>query len=125
MIGIESKGSFSNMERFLDRILHGDIYATLDRYGAEGVAALAAATPEDSGETANSWTYEILKEQGSYSIIWGNTHVNRGRQIAVLIQYGHGTGTGGYVEGKDYMNPALRPIFDRIADEAWKEVTSS
>jgi hypothetical protein len=113
------------MERFLDRILHGDIYATLDRYGAEGVAALAAATPEDSGETANSWTYEILKEQGSYSIIWGNTHVNRGRQIAVLIQYGHGTGTGGYVEGKDYMNPALRPIFDRIADEAWKEVTSS
>jgi hypothetical protein len=125
LIGIESKGSFSNMERFLDRILHGDIYATLDRYGAEGVAALAAATPEDSGETANSWTYEILKEQGSYSIIWGNTHVNRGRQIAVLIQYGHGTGTGGYVEGKDYMNPALRPIFDRIADEAWKEVTSS
>lgn len=123
MIGFTSSGSTDNMERWLNRVLHGDIYATLERFGAEGVAALAAATPVDTGETANAWTYEIVQTETSYSIIWGNSHIEGGRPIAILLQYGHGTGTGGFVQGRDYINPALRPIFDRFADEAWKAVT--
>lgn len=123
MIGFTSSGSTNNMERWLQRVLHGDIYATLERFGAEGVAALSAATPKDTGETANAWTYEIIQTKTSYSIIWGNTHIEGGRPIAILLQYGHGTGTGGFVQGRDYINPALRPIFDRFADEAWKAVT--
>lgn len=118
-------GSFDRTESFLKSILFGNIYATLDRYGQEGVAALATLTPKDSGETANAWYYEILREKGSYSIIWDNRHVVGGRQIAILIQYGHGTGTGGYVQGRDFINPALQPIFDRIANEAWMAVTSA
>ncbi len=125
MISFSSRGSFDNTERFLNAIIHGHIFSTLAHYGDEGVAALSAATPVDSGETANAWFYEILQDETSYSIIWGNSHVNEGRQIAVLIQYGHGTGTGGFVEGRDYMNPALQPIFDRIADEAWRAVISA
>ena len=123
MIGFTSSGSTDNMERWLNRVLHGDIYATLERFGAEGVAALSAATPKDTGETANAWTYEIVQDDTSYSIIWGNTHIEGGRPIAILLQYGHGTGTGGFVQGRDYINPACRPIFDRFADEAWKAVT--
>ena len=125
MIGYSTSGSFDNTERFLKKILYGDIFATLERFGAEGVAALSASTPVDSGETANSWTYEVKRDKGSWSIIWGNTHIVAGRPIAILLQYGHGTGTGGYVEGRDYINPAMRPIFDRMADEAWKAVTSA
>lgn len=125
MIGYKTSGSFDNMERFLNKILHGDIYSTLERFGAEGVAALAGATPQDSGATANSWYYEVKKEKGTWSIIWGNNNVVDGRPIAILIQYGHGTGTGGYVQGRDYINPVMRPIFDRMADEAWKVVTSA
>ena len=124
MIGFSSSGSTDNMERFLKRALNHDNYATLERFGSEGVAALSASTPVDSGETANSWTYEILQDKTSYSIIWSNTHIVAGRPIAILLQYGHGTGTGGYVEGRDYINPALRGIFDRFADEAWKAVTA-
>jgi hypothetical protein len=90
-----------------------------------GVNALSAATPEDSGETANSWYYEIVRDGKYWSIIWGNTHIEQGRPIAVLLQYGHGTRTGGYVEGRDYINPALQPIFDQIATEAWKAVTTA
>lgn len=123
MIGFTSSGSTDNIERWLKRVLHGDIYATLERFGAEGVAALSAATPVDTGETANAWTYEIVQTDTSYSIVWSNNHIEGGRPIAVLLQYGHGTGTGGYVQGRDYINPALRPIFDRFADEAWKAVT--
>lgn len=103
----------------------GAIFASLDRFGQEGVAALAAATPIDTSQTRNSWTHEIVRASGSYSIIWGNTNVVNGRPIAILLQYGHGTGTGGYVEGRDYINPAIRPVFDRIAIEAWKVVTSA
>ena len=125
MIGYKTSGSFDNSERFLKKILNGDIFATLERFGAEGVAALSAATPKDSGETANSWTYEVKRERGSWSIIWGNTNVIDGRPIAILLQYGHGTGTGGFVQGRDYINPAMRPIFDRMANEAWKAVTSA
>lgn len=102
----------------------GDIFNTLERFGAIGVNALAAATPTETGATASSWYYEIKRDGRSYSIIWGNSNVVDGRPIAVLLQYGHGTGTGGYVQGRDYINPALRPIFDQIANEAWRAVTS-
>ena len=124
-IEFSQSGSFDNMERFLKSILLGNIYATLDRYGQEGVAALAAMTPIDTGETANAWEYEVLREKGTWSIIWGNRHVEGGRQIAILLQYGHGTRNGGFVQGRDYINPALQPIFDRMANEAWMVVTSS
>jgi hypothetical protein len=125
MITVESKGGFPNTERFFKRVQEQQIFSVLDRYGQEGVKALAHATPVDSHLTASSWTYEILRQKGSYSIIWGNTNVVDGRPIAILIQYGHGTGTGGYVAGRDYINPALRPIFDRAVNVVWKEVTTA
>lgn len=126
MFSLSSRGSFDNLEKFLHKMT-GDmsIFDQLSHIGREGVAALAAATPIDSGFTASSWTYEIVKDSTSWSIIWGNTHIEDGRPIAVLLQYGHGTGTGGWVEGRDYINPALRPIFDKFATEAWKVVTSA
>lgn len=95
----------------------------LDQYGAKGVAALSAATPVRSGETANSWDYKIEQSGQRYSISWTNSNINNGVNIALIIQLGHGTGTGGYVQGVDYINPALRPIFDQMAEEAWQEVT--
>lgn len=101
----------------------GDIFRTLSKYGQIGVNALAAATPLDSGQTASSWTYEIIQGSGKYSIVWSNTNVVNGRPIAVLLQYGHATRNGGWVEGRDFINPALRPIFDKIVAEAWMEVT--
>lgn len=100
------------------------IFDQLSKYGDEGVAALSAATPTDEGTTANSWYYEIIQDATSWSIVWGNSNVVDGAPIAVLIQHGHGTGTGGYVQGRDYINPALRSIFDRMADDAWKAVTA-
>jgi len=103
----------------------GDIFLALEAYGQRGVDALANATPVDSGETANSWTYEVIRKHGYFSIVWSNTHVVEGRPIAILLQYGHATGTGGYVAGRDYINPAIRPIFDQIAADVWKVVTSS
>lgn len=124
MITISSKGNFQKTEGFLKRMNEQEIYTSLAKYGEEGVAALAAATPVDSGKTASSWVYEIEKKPDSYAIIWSNTNVVNGTPIAVLIQVGHATGTGGYVSGRDYINPALRPIFDRIANDVWKEVTS-
>lgn len=124
MITIWSSGSFENTEKFLKRMSTGEIFNTLDRFGAMGVNALAAATPVDSGETAAAWYYEVKKDGRSYSIIWGNRHIVAGRPIAILLQYGHGTGTGGYVQGRDYINPALLPIFDQIAAEAWRAVTA-
>lgn len=120
---LESKGSYKQTEDWLRKIVNGDIFKSMERYGREGVAALRSATPVESGETANSWTYEVKQDATSYSIIWSNTHVEKGRPIAILLQYGHGTGTGGYVQGRDYINPAIQPIFDRMADAAWKEVT--
>lgn len=123
MIRITTKGSFKNTERFLNRAKSGEIFSALGKFGDVGVAALAQATPKDSSQTANSWTYEIVQRRGYYSIRWKNTHVEGGAPIAVMLQYGHGTGTGGYVAGRDYINPAMRPIFDQIAAEAWKEVT--
>jgi len=125
LFGFEAKGSFDKTEAWLKKMTSGAIFASLERYGQEGVRALSAATPVDSSETANSWYYEIVQDKTSYSIIWGNSNVVDGRPIAVLIQYGHGTRNGGYVEGRDYINPALQPIFDRIATEAWKVVTTA
>lgn len=97
----------------------------LDRFGQEGVAALSSATPVDSGKTAASWSYEIERGDGKTVISWSNSNVNDGVNIAVILQYGHGTGTGGFVQGRDYINPAIQSVFDRIAEEAWREVTKS
>lgn len=96
----------------------------LEKYGQRGVSALASATPVESGLTASSWTYEIVRKPGSISINFNNTNIQNGVPIAVILQLGHGTGTGGWVEGRDYINPAIQPIFDEIVNEAWKEVTS-
>lgn len=124
MVTIEfsHKGDFKKTSMFLKDIQKLGIDAVLDRYGKAGVEALSAATPKDSGKTAASWTYQIEKTKGSTSISWSNTNVNKGVNIAVVLQYGHGTGTGGWVEGIDYINPALKPIFQKIADEAWEEI---
>lgn len=100
-----------------------NISGILNKCGQEGVHALASATPVESGETANSWYYEVECSKTSSTITFLNSHVNKGVPIAIILQYGHGTGTGGWVQGRDYINPAIQPIFDRIADEAWREVT--
>ncbi len=123
MITVTSSGSFDNTEGFLKRASSGDIFDTLGRYGEQGRAALAAATPKDTGRSADSWTYEVKKSKGSWQIIWSNTDQENGFPVAIMLQYGHGTGTGGYVQGVDYINPAIKPIFDQIAAAAWREVT--
>lgn len=125
MITIQSSGSFENTERFLKKMSKSDILKALGGYGAEGVRALAGATPVDSGLTASSWGYETFKRGGTYNIVWTNTNVHNGIPVAILLQYGHGTRTGGYVSGRDYINPAIQPIFDRIAADVWKVVTTS
>lgn len=125
MFSFESSGSFKKTEDFFRRMAKDEMFNALERYAKEGVAALANATPLDTGLTAASWSYEIQKTRGSYSITWTNNHTVDGKPIAILLQYGHGTGTGGYVQGRDYINPAMRPIFDRIADNVWKAVTSA
>lgn len=124
MIKISTRGSFTNLDEFLRRMRARSYLKRLEKYGIQGVAALQAATPEDSGETAHGWTYEIAQHQGYFSIHWLNSHTQEPGHIpvAVLIQYGHATGNGGYVHGIDFINPALRPIFEQIATEAWREV---
>lgn len=124
MISFVHKGNFNNTEKFFDRIMHRSYKDTLASYGERGVKALAAATPKDTGKTADSWTYSIEEGKGTVSIVWSNTNVNKGLNIAVLLQYGHGTRNGGYVQGRDYINPALQPLFDEIANKAWEEVVS-
>ena len=123
MISFRQKGDFSKLNRYLERVKASARLSILDKYGREGVAALASATPIDSGETANSWFYEISHDNGSATIAFCNSHINQGIPIAIILQYGHGTGTGGWVEGRDYINPAIQPVFDRIVEEAWEEVT--
>jgi len=125
MITFESRGDFKNLEKFLNTIARGDIYRALEQFGQAGVDALSSATPVESGQTAASWSYEIEKTRGSVRITWLNTNVVNGLPIAILLQYGHGTGTGGYVAGRDYINPAIRPIFDQIAEGVWKVVKSA
>ena len=123
MITFRQKGDFSKASRCLERLKEAAKLGVLDKYGREGVAALASATPTETGLTASSWTYEIERKGSSVSIVYKNSNINKGVPIAVILQYGHGTGTGGWVQGRDYINPAIQPVFDRIADEAWKEVT--
>lgn len=122
MFGLTSSGSYKETYEFLNRAYNGDIYKSLGKYGEMGVAALANATPKDTGLTASSWKYDIVKDQTGISVEWTNTNVNDGVTIAVILQYGHGTGGGGYVVGVDYINPALRPIFDHIANEVLREL---
>lgn len=125
MITISHKGDFSKSIKFLNKIKVLSIERILERYGQKGVDALASATPVDTGKTASSWTYEITKTEGAYSINWLNTNVNKHVNIALILQYGHGTRNGGYVKGRDYINPAIQPIFDEIAESAWREVTEA
>ena len=119
----KTKGSFENTNKFFKKMSEKKIFKSLDKYGEEGVAALAASTPVDTGKTASSWSYEIRQSSSSISIVWKNSNIVDGVPIAVVIQYGHGTATGGYVQGVDYINPALQPIFERISNSIWKEVT--
>lgn len=125
MIKVTSRGSFSKSQAFLQRMKQREQFKVLYKYGAIGVAALRDATPKDSGLTANGWYYEIVDRPGYFAIHWLNSHIEQPGNIpvAVLIQYGHATRNGGIVEGIDYINPALRPIFDQMADDMWKEVT--
>lgn len=123
MIAFRQKGDFSKLTRYLERVKEAVKLGDLDRYGREGVAALASATPVESGKTANSWYYEIENNGKAAKISFKNSNVNKGVPIAIILQYGHGTGTGGWVQGRDYINPAIQPIFDKIAEQAWKEVT--
>ncbi len=118
MITFTQKGNFNNTERYLRKLKEGELYAFLGKYGSLGVNALSNATPKESGETAESWFYTIKTRKGYYSIRWHNRHIEDGVNIAVILQYGHGTRNGGYVEGRDYIMPAIRPIFDQIVAEA-------
>ena len=123
MITFRQKGDFSTLTRFLERAKEAVHLGDLDKYGRQGVAALSSATPVDSGLTAESWYYEIENKNGSATITFNNSNIQNGVPIAIILQYGHGTRNGGWVEGRDYINPAIQPIFDEIANEAWREVT--
>ena len=123
MISFRQRGDFSKLTRYLERLKETIHIGDLDRYGQAGVNALASATPVDSGLTASSWRYEIEHNDGSVKIAFLNSNIQNGVPIAIILQYGHGTGTGGWVEGRDYINPAIQPVFDDIVEQAWKEVT--
>lgn len=123
MISFRQQGDFSNLSRFLEKAKESVKIGMLDKYGRAGVEALASATPKDTGLTAASWKYEIKRQNGSVSIEFYNTNVQKGIPIAIILQYGHATGNGGWVEGRDYINPAIQPLFDKIAKEAWEEVS--
>lgn len=123
MISFRQKGDFSKTIRFMTKAKEAVRLKDLDRFGREGVAALASATPVDSGETANSWYYNITNEKGSATIAFYNSNIQNGVPIAIILQYGHGTRNGGWVQGRDYINPAIQPLFDKIANNAWREVT--
>lgn len=124
MLYVTSQGDFSKTQKFLAKLARPNIIERLKAYGSMGVDTLSAATPKDSGKTAGSWGYEVKQSGKTYSIVWTNTNVVQGVPIAVILQYGHGTGTGGYVKGRDYINPAIQPIMDRIAEDVWKVVSS-
>lgn len=122
-ISVRQKGNFSKLTRYLIKAKQAVTLSDLDKFGKEGVAALSSATPIDSGKTANSWYYEIENKNGSTTIAFYNSNIQNGVPIAIILQYGHGTRNGGWVQGRDYINPAIQPIFDKIAEKAWKEVT--
>lgn len=125
MVSFRHKGDFSSLTRFLERAKKGVQIGDLDKYGRQGVAALASATPVDSGLTAQSWYYEIENKNGIVKISFHNSNIQNGVPIAILLQYGHATRNGGWIEGKDYINPAIQPVFDDIVHSAWREVTNS
>jgi hypothetical protein len=125
VISITSTGSFSRTESFLKAMQKLDIMALLRQLGSEGVIALSSATPMDTGRAAASWGFEVTRKGSVYSLIWTNSDIENGFPVVIMLQFGHGTGTGGYVQGYDFINPAMRPVFDRIADEVWKVVTSA
>jgi len=126
MFSITSKGSPGKTEAYLAKVKNTNMAALLDRYGRMGVAALSNATPVDSGDSAHSWYYKVVREGKSVTIEWHNSNVTQdGTPVVILLQYGHGTGTGGYVAGRDFINPAMRPVMDQIAAEVWKVVTSA
>lgn len=125
MLSLKVKGNYNDTTKWLKRIKDQKYLDILDKYGKMGVDALRAYTPKDTGKTADSWSYEITLEDGKTNLYWTNSRITyQGHPVAILLQYGHGTGTGGYVQGIDYINPALRPIFDNIADEVYKEISS-
>lgn len=123
MITFTQKGDFSKLTSFLEKAKNVVKIGDLDRYGREGVMALSSATPVDSGLTASSWYYKIENKNGRASLLFLNSNIQNGVPIAIILQYGHGTRNGGWVEGRDYINPAIQPVFDKIAKEAWREVT--
>lgn len=125
MISATSKGSFKNTEAFLRKLSKLDYRKILESSAKQGVKALQSATPEDSGLASDSWDYEIATFSGGARITWTNSDVENGFPVAIMLQYGHGTGTGGYVQGRDYINPAMKPVFDQIADRVWKAVISA
>ena len=122
MIEFKHSGNFNNFQKFLLKASRNNYILVLEKYGQLGVEALSAATPLESGETASSWSFEIERGTNQTAIRWINSNTNQGVNIAIILQYGHGTNGGGYVEGIDYINPAMKPIFDSMADELWKEV---
>ena len=124
-ISFSTSGSFKNTESFLNKVGHLNVTTILHECGQRGVSALASATPQESGLAASSWDYEVAQSGGGYSITWLNNDVENDFPVAIMLQYGYGTGTGGYVAGRDYINPAMRPIFDQIAEKVWKAVTSA
>lgn len=123
MISIKQRGDFKETEKLLKKSLGRDYISVLEKYGQQGVSALSASTPIDSGLTASSWSYKIIQNESGFSVSWENSNVQKNVNIAIILQYGHGTRNGGYVSGRDYINPALQLIFDKMADAAWKEVT--
>ena len=123
MISFRQQGDFSKLTKYLQQSKDVNLRGILDQFGREGVAALASATPVDSGRTAECWYYEIENKNGSYTIQFLNSNIQNGVLVAILLQYGHGTRQGGWVQGRDYINPAIQPVFDKIAESAWKEVT--
>lgn len=124
MISFRQKGDFSKLTHYFKKVKDVNSRIDLDKYGREGVAALASATPVNTGLTATSWYYKIVRRKDSIAVEFCNSNLQNGVPIAIILQYGHGTGTGGWVEGRDYINPAIQPIFDKLADSAWREVTS-
>ena len=123
MISFRQKGNFSTLDRYFEKVREAAKLGVLDKYGRAGVAALSSATPVETGKTASSWYYEIKRQNGSVSIVFNNSNINEGVPIAIILQYGHSTGNGGWVQGIDYINPAIQPIFTEMANEAWREVT--
>lgn len=124
MIKFTSKGDYSKVTRYFQKLSNSAHLKVLDKYGQMGVEALSSATPTRTGTTASSWSYEVTRDNSKATISFSNSNINKGVPIAIILQYGHGTGTGGWVEGRDYINPSIQPIFDKIVNDAWKEVTN-